>query len=250
LRVVAVQDCKLKVDGKCPKRRGRFPSTKIRLFWALQGEEVQTIAEAAVRLAIKPANAYAAHSTFGRCPCPEEMRNWCPDCLTRTVIYSEVVRACSKCGRELPYIKPVEREPNSHSEYAIPSIINHNLGSDPNGTIVELRKAPGRGDESYLSVLGYTHWSRLGGEGEDDELTKKALIALSGRLKEIQLPQPVYLWSARLGVAVRKQVSLFEKQQVKPAEKRVRELTSGAAISSIVNAVIERELRGRPKQDF
>ncbi len=164
---------------------------------------------------------------------------FCPRCFRPGVILDPSTNrfTCTRCGVELevsPFAdgrlgSPFSRSiPGGGQEYALPSIIDYNLGTDPNRTIVELRyrcsvKISGREDDPeqgfaareeqsrpYLEALGHTHYAKLGGTGGDDEYTKKALRVLSSKIRYVPLPQPSYLWTSRLGKEVRRCVRCLE----------------------------------------
>jgi hypothetical protein len=247
--------CSLKVDGKCPKRRGRFPRTKIRLFWDLQENPGSTLRDAADRLHISCHAAEAAHSRFvekggatkiPKCPCIVSFSTYCPDCLTPTVITSDVVRVCSKCGRDLPYVSQAPRAPIGGYEYTLASHWNYMRGTNPNGikgTINELRKTPTRDGETYLMVMGDTDWKHFGKDTEDDPFVKKVLEILFDRSQTIGIPPPVYPKLDRLGVAARKVTKEHLKVVVRK-KRELRALESTAMAERIVDRVLRDALPG------
>jgi hypothetical protein len=217
--------------------------TQIRLFWDLQENPGTTLRDAADRLGISHNAAMLAHSRINRREGSVSLSQFCPYCFKPTVMCSDVVRVCTSCGAELPYVRQAPRAPVGGHEYALNSVWNRNMGTDHNRTIVELRKTPSRGDDMYLAVLGSTHWNQLGGQGEDDDLTKKALEILFHRSQNISLPPPVYPKLDRLGIAVRKAVKEHSKL-VERKEREARALKSTAAIEQIVDRVLRDALPG------
>jgi ribosomal protein S27AE len=209
---------------------------------------------------------------------------WCPECHQPGVVLEPSTNrwTCSRCGVELeisPFSDGRLAIPFGGQEYALPSIIDHNLGSDPNRTIVELRyRTPvrilGRDQESeegwparetitepYLAALGHTHWAQIRVKGEDDPMMRRALEILSRKLKTIDLPQPVYLWAARLGIDVRKCVNCLEGPEhlskladsvmqdgqawmKEELAKRVRKMQSIPCLETVVDQVIRDALGG------
>jgi len=220
--------------------------TQIRLFWSIQEDPGLTLKDHADKLKISYPAAKMAHSRLKARKEGNRVTRFCPHCLKPTVILSDVVRVCTSCGAELPYVNDRPRAPVGGYEYTLSSQWNHMLGTNPNGIkgyINELRKAPARGEETVLMVMGDTDWKHFGRKGEDDAFTKKVLESLFHKTESIGLPSPVYLTLDRLGVAARK-LTKEHLKVVRRKKSELRALESTAMAEQIVDRVLRDALPG------
>lgn len=248
MTTVAVQECPLKVDGKCPCWL-RPPVTQIRLFWDLQEHPGTTLRDAADRLEITYWAARRAHSRLLKKRGCDVVTRYCPDCLTPTVQVMNMGRGCSRCGRELPYMTSEMQSmlPTGGNEYSIASIWNHNLGTNPNGKkglISELHKLMVREGEPYLSALGDTEWKHHRAKGEDEPFLEKLLAVAHDTCQKRGLPPPgiprVY-FENQLGRAIRKGYPEWSKR-IKSKKQQLRALTSDASAQKIIDLVLKEVL--------
>jgi hypothetical protein len=220
--------------------------TQIRLFWDLQENPGTTLRDAADRLKISYPAARMAHSRLRARQGCNTVTQFCPHCFKPTVMLSDVVRVCTSCGAELPYVNDRPRAPVGGYEYTLSSQWNHMLGTNPNGIkgyINELRKAPARGEETVLMVMGDTDWKHFGRKGEDDAFTKKVLESLFHKTESIGLPSPVYLTLDRLGVAARR-LTKEHLKVVRRKKSELRALESTAMAEQIADRVLRDALPG------
>ena len=215
--------------------------TQIRLFWSIQEDPGLTLKDHADKLKISYPAAKMAHSRLKARKEGNRVTRFCPHCLKPTVILSDVVRVCTSCGAELPYISDKPRAPIGGNEYTLASFHNYMLGTNFNGikgTINELRKTPTREGETYLTVMGDTDWKHFGKATEDNSFLKKVLEKLHDRCQSISLPPPVYEAENRLGVAARK----VTKEHLKVVTRKKRELKALES-TAMAEQIVDRVLR-------